>query len=178
MTPTYEQLRDWFTPARERRFWAKVDKQPGPFGCWLWRGSRTDDGHGQTYCCGGNVRVHRFMWLLARQRDIPEFIFDSRKGEYVPFVVRHLMCDHSLCCNPSHLVGGCQAENVKDIWLIHHAYQQDVEEQARREYLSHPYAGYFSDKNLTGDIGGAQHEHRVGFPMHTPAMPMQSVSLA
>ena len=177
MTPTYEQAKEWFTPARERRFWERVEKQ-ADFGCWLWRGSLTEDGHGQVFCCGGNVRVHRLTWVLARQRDIPEFIFDSRRGEYVPFVIRHLMCDNEKCCRPAHLVGGCQAENVKDIWLIHHAYKQDVEAQLRREYLTHPYAGYFSEKNLTGGVGEAQQEHRLGFPLHYPPIPMQNLSQA
>jgi hypothetical protein len=47
MTPTYEQAKEWFTPEHKAQFWAKVEKKPERFGCWLWRGSRTDSGHGQ-----------------------------------------------------------------------------------------------------------------------------------
>jgi hypothetical protein len=132
MTPTYEQAKQWFTPLRELRFWRKVDKTPE--GCWLWRGALTDTGHGACDFDGDSVRVHRLTWILARQRDIPEGL-----------VIRHLMCDNKPCCNPAHVVGGTQGENVNDIWLIHRPYDVAKEQEVIAEYLKHPYVGYFSD---------------------------------
>ena len=174
MTPTYEQFKEWFTPAREARFWRKIEKMPD--GCWLWRKSCADGGHGQVFCCGFNVRVHRITWMIARQRSIPEFIPDSR-GEYQPFVIRHLMCDRPNCCNPAHLVGGTPAENVEDTWKIHLAYKLDNERRAREEYSKHPYIGYFSDRkeNLTPLTLTPSQVPWVGFPMHYPSMPLQSL---
>src|ERR1700686_5247571 len=104
MTPTYEQVKLWFNPVRLMRFWAKVNKRPD--GCWIWTGALTDTGHGRHDFDGDTVRVHRLTWVMERQRDIPEMLGDK------PFVVRHLMCDNEPCCNPAHLVGGTQGENV------------------------------------------------------------------
>jgi len=173
VTPTYEQLQEWFTPARAARFWRKVEKNATPEGCWLWRGSCADGGHGQVYCCGHNVRVHRLTWMIARKRSIPEFIPDSR-GEFAPFVVRHLMCDHANCCNPAHLVGGTPEENVRDTWQIHIAYRADAERRAREDYSEHPFLGYFSE-NLTPLPVVPQQELWVGFPLHYPPTPLQSL---
>ncbi len=132
MTPTYEEVKLWLTPERDTRFWRKVDKRPD--GCWVWKGSLTDSGHGQCNFDGGSVRVHRLTWILARERDIPDWL-----------VVRHLMCDRKPCCNPAHLVGGTQGENVQDIWLVHKPYDESKEQEARAEYLNHPFIGYFSE---------------------------------
>jgi hypothetical protein len=173
MTPTYEQFKQWFTPARAARFWAKVEKNATPEGCWLWHGALTDSGHGQVYCCDHNVRVHRLTWMLARERSIPDNIPDSY-GEYHAFVVRHLMCNNPNCCNPSHLVGGTQAENVEDIWQIHVAYQRDAERRVIERYLEHPFLGYFNE-NLSPLHGVPQQVHRLGSPMHYPSMPLQSL---
>jgi hypothetical protein len=174
VTPTYEQAKQWFTPKRTARFWRKVEKTAD--GCWLWRGSLTENGHGQLDFNGHSVRVHRLTWLLAREQDIPEFIPDEW-GEYKPFVVRHLMCDHKNCCNPAHLVGGTQTENVEDNAMIHLAYKQDSERRAREEYLRHPYIGHFND--CTGipipPHAECSDSHWLGFPMQYPSIPLQSI---
>ncbi len=132
MTPTYEQAREWFTPLRLLRFERKIEKCAD--GCWLWRGALTETGHGQYDFGGGVTRVHRLTWILARQRDIPDGM-----------VIRHLMCDNKPCCNPAHLVGGTQGENVRDIWLVHRPYDVDKEQREIAEYLKNPYVGYFHD---------------------------------
>lgn len=174
MTPSYEQARLWFTPAREVRFWRKVEKTAD--GCWLWNGAKKESGHGQIDFDGHNIRVHRLTWLLARKRDIPEFICDSQ-GEYVAFVVRHFMCDRKNCCNPAHLVGGTQSENLEDGKMIHLAYKLDTERRAREEYSKHPYIGYFSDHNSIPipPCETPTHVQWGGFPMHHPAMSLQSL---
>ena len=174
MTPTYEQAKQWFTPARQAKFWRKIEKTAD--GCWLWRGAKKESGHGQIDFNGHNIRVHRLTWLLAREKDIPEFICDSN-GEYKPFVVRHLMCDHKNCCNPAHLAGGTQTENLEDNLMIHLAYKLDVERRAREKYSEHPYIGYFSDRiSIPIPPGGTpRHEQWGGFPMLNPPIPLQSL---
>jgi hypothetical protein len=143
MTPSYEQARQWFTPARQVRFWRRIEKTPD--GCWLWQGATKESGHGQIDFDGHNIRVHRLTWLLARRQDLPEYIL-SDSGEYKPFVVRHLICNRAACCNPAHLVGGSQQENVQDIWAIHHAHKLGKEREAQDEYRKTPYIGYFSER--------------------------------
>ena len=133
MTPSCEEVELWFTPERAASFWAKVNTQR-PDGCWEWTGAKTDSGHGQYFMLDGTVRVHRLTWILARQTDIPDWM-----------KIRHLMCDHKWCCNPAHLVGGTYGENNQDRVFIHAAYDWDTEQQARTEYLKHPYLGYFQD---------------------------------
>ncbi len=132
MTPTYEHARVWFTPLREMRFWRRVDKRQD--GCWIWTGALTDSGHGRYDFDGEVVRVHRLTWVLARQSDLSDDL-----------VIRHFMCDNRPCCNPSHLVGGSQGENVRDLWLIHKPYADWKEQEARAEYLKHPFVGGLSD---------------------------------
>jgi hypothetical protein len=106
-------------------------------GCWIWAGGITDTGHGRYDFDGEVVRVHRLTWLLARQTDIQDAL-----------VIRHLMCDHKRCCNPAHLVGGTQRENVEDIWLVHKPYDVAKEQDATAEYMKHPFIGYFSESNV------------------------------
>ena len=135
MTPTLEQLLQWFTPAHEESFWAKVEKQTDELGCWVWTGSLSDTGHGQYRMLGGVARTHRLSWMMARQRDIPGWM-----------VIRH-MCNVRPCCNPRHLIGGTQGENVEDIF-IQAAFDRTKDELARLEYLANPYVGYFSEKMI------------------------------
>ena len=132
MTPTCELVKLWFTPARALRFWRKVDKRDD--GCWIWTGSLTDTGHGRYDFAGESVRVHRLTWVMARQQDIPDWM-----------KIRHLMCDTKPCCNPAHLVGGTQGENVHDIWLVHKPYDEAMEQEAIATYLERPYIGYFNE---------------------------------
>jgi hypothetical protein len=157
MTPTYEEARLWLADERAERFWQMIEKQPD--GCWLWTGALTNSGHGQYRMYDGPVRVHRLMWILARQQDIPDWL-----------VVRHFMCDTKRCCNPAHLVGGTQGENVRDTWLIHKAYRDDIENRARAEYLKHPYVGYFHEHSSKNVIPPpAVGEQSVGYTMHPPS---------
>jgi len=142
MTPTYAEALQWLTPLRELRFWQKVNKRED--GCWIWTGALTDSGHGQLTMDGGNVRVHRLVWILTRQRDIEHWV-----------VVRHLMCDNKPCCNPAHLVGGTQGENVKDEIFIHSAFDTGKRQSEIEEYAKQPYIGYFSEKispHFTTDV--------------------------
>lgn len=150
MTPTYELLKLWFTPVRAARFWRKVDKQAD--GCWMWTGALTDTGHGRIRFEGEDVRVHRLTWVLARERDLPDFLTHNDHGLLLPepkaLVIRHFMCDNKPCCNPAHLVGGSQGENVRDIWFIHKAQRDAQELEAREAYRERPFAGYFAGESV------------------------------
>ena len=84
-------------------FWALIERKSDDE-CWPWNGS-THNGYGTfSLLVDGvgrrNWRAHRLAHFLAT-------------GEF-PQVVMH-MCDNPPCCNPSHLRGGTQADNVRDM---------------------------------------------------------------
>lgn len=83
-------------------FWDWVDQSVGLDGCWLWRGQANHEGYGflnkRHY---GHWHPHRVAYEFAHG-PIPEGL-----------VVRHA-CDNRMCCNPLHLLGGTQADNVRD----------------------------------------------------------------
>lgn len=86
------------------RFWAKVNKF-APRGCWLWTAS-TIRGYGQFHLprLAGRqhtVYAHRLAWTLTNG-EIQDNLF-----------VCHT-CDQPLCCNPSHMFLGTQADNLAD----------------------------------------------------------------
>ena len=145
---TYAEVREWFTPKREARFWNKVNKN-APNGCWVWTGALWDFGYGRYDIGRKGQRVHRLTFMLERGRDIPD-CFDNGQ----PAVVRHLMCDNPPCCNPAHLVLGTRRENKYDQALMAEAYEMDKQQKATAEYLSRPFAGYFHDR---GDRLGTRH---------------------
>lgn len=86
------------------RFHGKYQRSEG---CWLWTAGRYQSGYGQfcverRYGCPQiNTQAHRVAYVLAKG-DIPQ-------GQ----VVMHT-CDTPACVNPSHLILGDQAENVRD----------------------------------------------------------------
>ena len=84
-----------------------IDKTPvGPMGCHLWIGSTTGFAPHKYGCVWDGTkqrRAHREVWRLANP------------GKPEPPVVRH-KCDVSLCCNPKHLIGGTQQNNIHDMF--------------------------------------------------------------
>ena len=84
-----------------QKFWAKV--MPAAQGsCWEWSDKPDEDGYGRLSIKGvANLRAHRLSAALFL-RDYDDTL-----------VVRHT-CDNPICCNPSHLVMGTQAENIAD----------------------------------------------------------------
>lgn len=81
------------------RFWDRVAiGQPDE--CWEWQGSLRGDGYGQFYAHGKHRSVHRFAHYITTL-------------EWPP-VVRH-KCDNRRCCNPHHLEGGTQQDNMRDV---------------------------------------------------------------
>lgn len=83
----------------EERFWAKVNVTDE---CWLWTAQINQNGYGMFSVKGLPVRAHRFAYELL-VGPIPDGM-----------VVRHA-CDVPSCVNPSHLLVGTQADNLRDM---------------------------------------------------------------
>lgn len=76
----------------------------GPDECWEWKLARDGRGYGMTYMPDKtHSRSHRVSYQLDHGVRLDK---DT--------VVRH-RCDNPPCCNPSHLVIGSQADNMKDM---------------------------------------------------------------
>lgn len=83
------------------RFWAKVDIR-NDSECWPWRSERDDYGRFPILPGFRAIGTHRFSWILANRRDIPDGLF-----------VMH-SCDNKRCVNPAHLSLGTSSDNTKD----------------------------------------------------------------
>ena len=76
-----------------------------PDECWPYIGPRTRRGYGQF---SRGPRRRRTRWLAHRAA------YFACHG-VLPAVVLHT-CDYPSCCNPLHLFGGTQADNLADMW--------------------------------------------------------------
>ena len=81
------------------RFWALVGKAD-PDSCWEWQGKRDRDGYGVFRIQGKDHRAHRIAYGYYQFVDPPPVVMHS--------------CDNPACCNPQHLSGGSQVENILD----------------------------------------------------------------
>jgi hypothetical protein len=93
----------------KERFWKHVDKngpipascpELGP--CWIWTGSKNQDGYGQIGTSKGLRVVHRVSWEL-HGNTIPE-------GHEL---FHH--CDQPNCIRPTHLFTGTRQDNMQDM---------------------------------------------------------------
>lgn len=94
-------IRIELTPRELERFWAKVDQEATPDGCWPWKGKLNAGARGQFTVRGHSDYAYRWM-VRAQGVEITE-------GE----VVRHL-CDNPACVRPDHLAVGTQRDNNLD----------------------------------------------------------------
>lgn len=89
-------------PLRERFFATLAKGEPDE--CWLWPGSRFQDGYGSIHS-GGKIGkpllAHRVSWE-AHNSDPPGTLLVCHK------------CDVKLCVNPSHLFLGTHLDNNSD----------------------------------------------------------------
>jgi hypothetical protein len=86
---------------RFEAFFVKVD------GCWLWNGTKKDQGYGNFHWNVGKGRskhiivAHRASWLLYR-------------GEVPAGLLVLHRCDTPACVNPDHLFLGTNQDNIDD----------------------------------------------------------------
>lgn len=98
--PQLSQI-DW------NRFWQKVDRSAGLFGCWPWKAAKSGFGYGRFKINGKLWSPHRIA-AASREGGIPASV------QYHGMVVMH-SCDNPACCNPSHLTIATQRDNVVDM---------------------------------------------------------------
>jgi hypothetical protein len=84
------------------RYFRKIDVTDDLDGCWEWNAATTERLYGNFWGPEtGMSKAHRVMYFLVHG--------------WWPEVVRH-SCDNPPCCNPAHLLGGTQEDNMGDMW--------------------------------------------------------------
>lgn len=89
------------------RFWQKVDRSAGLFGCWPWKAAKSGFGYGR-FKIGGKLWSPHRIAASSREGGIPI------SAQYHGMVVMH-SCDNPACCNPAHLLIATQRDNVVDM---------------------------------------------------------------
>lgn len=84
----------------DKRFWAKVIKQPDD-GCWEWDGARNNRGYGKLTRDKRSYLAHRWGYML-------------QNGPIDAGLQVNHTCDNRICVRGSHLYTGTQSENVQD----------------------------------------------------------------
>jgi hypothetical protein len=104
--PAKDRLAELFSRARSintkyfDRLMSRLSNTQDLSTCWEYKLGVNEDGYGSMCVDGKKDRIHRLMfrWFF------PDVACD---------VVRHL-CNNPRCCNPQHLRGGTQLDNIRD----------------------------------------------------------------
>lgn len=105
----YQRQRDHgdalFIPNRAKpaadRIWQFIDKTPG--GCWIWTGSRGQNGYGLFQVDGRSTQAHRFVYV-ALVGPIPDgHQIDHLCHSFSESCDGGPACPHRPCVNPLHL---------------------------------------------------------------------------
>ena len=85
------------------RFWSRVDIR-GVDECWLFQGSgsKRSKSYGSFWYGERETKASRFALMITVGVELPSSVHALHK------------CDTPLCCNPSHLYAGDNAQNVRD----------------------------------------------------------------
>lgn len=84
------------------RLWEKVDIK-SDFECWEYKEYRNQDGYGVITGDGDRKLLTHRVAFMSKNGKIPDGMRILHK------------CDNPPCCNPSHLILGTQADNIKDM---------------------------------------------------------------
>jgi hypothetical protein len=102
-------------------FWEQVDKSGE---CWLWLGTKDQDGYGSFYQNYHNYRAHRVAYTLTFG-SIPQGL-----------MVLH-QCNNPSCVNPAHLEVGTSRDNMlhcirsgRHVWQTHPECAQSGEKRS------------------------------------------------
>jgi hypothetical protein len=106
--------------------------EPGsPDECWIWTGKCQWTGHAKFNLDNTWMQASRIMFYLTEG--------------YFPPVVRHT-CDNPPCVNPYHLLGGTQADNLRDMSNRGRARGQNMTHCLRGHPISGPDADVYISK--------------------------------
>jgi hypothetical protein len=104
------------------RFWAQVDKDSHPNGCWVWTGLLTEDGYGRhTTADGRDVRAHRWAYEQI-VGPIPAGLTLDHDDQ---------RCRNRACVRPDHLEPVTRAENTRRAAAWRRANQETDQETPR-----------------------------------------------
>lgn len=113
-------------PGLTERFWKKVDRSAGLFGCWYWRGAHTATSTrnqvgrpvfwvgycplpGETWKTAPQLLVSAARMVLSLTDGVP---LHERQG--LEACHRPGVCDDPVCINPAHLYWGTPDQNRWD----------------------------------------------------------------